>query len=285
MSELTAARRRFAQAILRQERISSPRLLRAFSVIPRERFLDAGPWRLRNIVPAYWSTLDADPVHLYNDVLVAIDEDRGLDNGLPSLWARMFDLLDIRENDRVVQIGCGTGYYSAILSEIVGSGGAVVAIDCDKALVRKARRNLRAYGNVAVVYGDGRETLCAPADAIVVHAGFAQVHPAWLDALRSRGRLLVPITNRDRRGTAFKVTRAGAGYRAEAVGPIRIMPSHGRSDEPEVKRRLRWWEATSQVRSLRRDAHARDHTCWLHVEGSCLSSRSVHGSAARRTRA
>src|SRR5690348_18175945 len=59
----------------------------------------------------------------YSDVLVAIDESRQLDTGLPSLWAHVFDVLDIKEGERVVQIGCGLGYYAAILSELVGRRG------------------------------------------------------------------------------------------------------------------------------------------------------------------
>ena len=94
--------------------------LQAFATIPRERFLREGPWRIRSeIVHDYWSTEDADPIHLYHDVLVAIDESRRLDTGLPSLWAHLYDILDIKENERVVQIGCGLGYY---YRHLVGSG-------------------------------------------------------------------------------------------------------------------------------------------------------------------
>jgi protein-L-isoaspartate(D-aspartate) O-methyltransferase len=257
---------------MRRERISSARLLQAFATVPRERFLGAGPWRLRSTAPDYWSTVDADPIHLYQDVLVAIDEDRGLDNGLPSLWARLFEMLDIKEKDRVVQIGCGTGYYSAILSEVVGPAGKIIAIDREEAFVRRARSNLRAHRNVVVIHGDGCEDVGVWADAIIAHAGFTQPHRAWLDALRINGRLLVPMTSRDRQGTLFKITHLDTGYSAEAIGPIQIIPGHGRANIVKDRRLTRWWEAMSQVRSLRRDRHARDHTCWLHAEGCCLSS-------------
>jgi protein-L-isoaspartate(D-aspartate) O-methyltransferase len=275
LKDLVAVRRRFAQAIVRQEGISSTRLLRALGTVQRERFLGKGPWRLRSVVPSYWSTLDSDPVHIYEDVLVALDERRGIDNGLPSLWAKMFNLLDIKERACVVQIGCGTGYYSAILSHLVGPKGKVIAIDCEKSFVEKARRNLRGQGNVEVVHRDGREHLGVSADVVVVHAGFSHAHRVWLNALRLNGTLLVPITNRHGQGTVFKITRSDAQYRAEAVGPIQIMASPRDSVVLDNKRLLRWWEARSQVRSLRLDAHARDRTCWLHRQGACLSTRSV----------
>jgi protein-L-isoaspartate(D-aspartate) O-methyltransferase len=278
MSDLTAARRHYAEEIKYRGQISSPRLLQAFATVPREHFLGEGPWRIRSeIVHDYWSTEDADPVRLYHDVLVAIDEDRKLDNGLPSLWARLFDVLDIKEKERVVQVGCGPGYYTAILSEMVGPGGTVVAIDCEEASVRRARRNLREHGNVEVIHGDGCRDVGGPADVIVVHAGVTYPHPLWLDSLRPHGRLMVPLTNQDRQGTLFKITRLDVGYSAEAVRRIDIFPCQGRGNATIDERLTHWWEAMSRVMSLRRDAHSKDHTCWLHEEDFCLSTQVPDG--------
>ena len=128
----------------------------------------------------YWSTKDADPIHLYQDVLVAIDEYRRLDSGLPSLWAHLFDVLDIKEQELVSQVGCGLGYFSAILSEVVGPAGTVVAIDCEKEFVERARRNLREHRNVKVIHCDACSDVGGLADVIIVHAGFTYPHPLWL---------------------------------------------------------------------------------------------------------
>ena len=202
MDDTAVARLHYAEEIKFRGQISSLGVLRAFAAVPRELFLHEGPWRIRcDVAPEYWSTADADPVHVYHDVLIAIDERRKLDNGLPSLWARLFDLLDLKANERVVQIGCGLGYYSAILSDLVGPGGKVVAMDCEEAFVRRARRNLRAWENVEVVHGDGCEDVGGPADVIIVHAGFTHPHPLWLKSLRPKGRLLgrsPPRTGRER---------------------------------------------------------------------------------------
>jgi protein-L-isoaspartate(D-aspartate) O-methyltransferase len=276
MSDLASARRHYAEEIKYRGQISSPRLLQAFAAVQRERFVGQGPWRIRSeIVHDYWSTENADPVHLYHDVLVAIDEERKLDNGLPSLWARVFDVLDVREKDRVVQVGCGPGYYTAILSEVVGPTGTVVAIDWEENFVQQARRNLRDRGNVEVVHADGCRDVGGPADVIVVHAGVTHPYALWLDSLKPNGRLMVPLTNQDRQGTLFKVTRADAGYHAEAVRRIEIFPCYGRDYRVVDERLTRWWEAMSHVKSLRRDAHAKEYTCWLHEEGFCLSMRST----------
>jgi len=282
MNDLTAARRNYIEEIKHRGKISSPRLLRAFAGIPRERFLGEGPWRLRSVVCNYWSTVDANPIYLYQDVLVAIDEDRWLDNGLPSLWARVFDVLDIKEKEHVVQVGCGTGYYSAILSEVVGPAGTVIAIEYEEALVQRARRNLRDHANVKVIHCDGCQDVGGPADVIIVHAGFSYPHPLWLDSLRPKGRLMVPLTNRARRGTLFKITRLETEYHAEAVERIEIFPGHGRGKAVVNERLTQWWEAKSRVRSLRRDAHTKDHTCWLHERGFCFSTQALNDEARSR---
>jgi protein-L-isoaspartate(D-aspartate) O-methyltransferase len=251
MTDVAAARRRYAEEIASSEKISSPPLLQALASIPREDFLEEGPWRIRSGTERdYRSTGSADPAHLYADVLVAIDENRRLDTGLPSLWAHLLDILDIRENERVVQIGCGPGYYSAILSHLVGPGGTVVAIDCDSELVERARCNLRGRENVQVVHADGFDAIPGPADVIVVHAGCACPHRSWIDALPRDGRLLVPITGQDRQGTVVKITRLATGYRADVVRGIDIFPCAGRADTPLDERLAEWWENASALSPL-----------------------------------
>jgi len=252
MRNTVTARRYFTEEIKYRAQISSPRLLEAFAAIPREDFLFEGPWRVRSdIVPDYWSTEDADPIHLYHDVLVAIDEERRLDNGLPSIWARLFDILDIKEGERVVQIGCGPGYYSAILSQVVGPAGTVIAIDCERAFVERARRNLQQYRNVEVAHRDGCRDVGGPADAIIVHAGCTHPHSLWLDSLRPNGRLMVPITEKNRQGSLFKITRLNKGYSAEAVGHMEIFPCYGRTNTPIDELLTGWWQTMSALGPLR----------------------------------
>jgi protein-L-isoaspartate(D-aspartate) O-methyltransferase len=252
MSDLAAARARYVESIAKRERISSRRLLEALATVPREDFLARGPWRVKSeAARSYRLTRDADPIHLYDNVLVAIDARRKLDTGLPSLWAHFIDLLDVGEKDRVVQIGCGLGYFSAVLSKIVGPRGAVHAIECDERLAARAAAYLRAYDNVTVVLGDGCEKIGDPADVIIVHAGFSHPHPRWLQSLRPRGRLLVPLTQRDREGAALKITRKGRGFEAEAVQQIRIFPGQGRGTTALDDRVADWWQRAAALAPLR----------------------------------
>ncbi|MBR0903757.1 protein-L-isoaspartate O-methyltransferase [Bradyrhizobium liaoningense] len=252
MSELAAARARYVERIAKRERIASKRLLDALAAVPRENFLPRGPWRIKSeAARSYRGTPDADPVHLYDNVLVAIDARRRLDTGLPSLWAHFIDVLDIKEKDRVVQIGCGLGYFSAILSKMVGPKGRVMALDCDERLAFRAANYLRPYRNVMVFHGDGCEEIRERADVIIIHAGFSYPHPLWLQALRPRGRLLVPITQRDREGAAIKITRRGRGFEAEAVQQIRIFPGRGRGVTALDDRVADWWQRASALAPLR----------------------------------
>jgi protein-L-isoaspartate(D-aspartate) O-methyltransferase len=251
MNDTAAARQRYVEQIKKRGRISSPRLLQAFAKVPRERFAGEGPWRIRTPdIRDYWPTEDANPIHLYDDVLVAIDESRKLHTGLPSLWANLFEALDIKEEERVVQIGCGLGYYSAILSELVGTHGEVLAIDCEKEFVARAKANLRGYKNVRAICADACRDVGAPADVIIVHAGFTHPHPLWLKSLRRNGRLLVPLTKQSREGIVIKVTRQDDGYHAEAVRRIEIFPGKGRGATALDEQVASWWEKASVLAPL-----------------------------------
>ena len=252
MTELDAARRRYAEAIAKREHITCAPLLRALSTVPRERFLKSGPWRIRTDGGhAYRLTPGADPLHLYADVLVAIDARRRLDTGLPSLWAHFLDVLAIAEGERVMQIGCGPGYYTAILSEMVGRKGRVLALESDKTLAACARANLRGYKNVTVMRADACRKIEGRADVMIAHAGFTCPQELWIKSLRPNGRLLLPLTGKDREGTVVKITRRGNVFEAEAIRRIKIFPGQGRGEGALETRVTDWWERALALGPLR----------------------------------
>jgi protein-L-isoaspartate(D-aspartate) O-methyltransferase len=206
------ARQRYAEELRFTAQVGSRAVVEAFAMVPRERFLGPGPWRVLSPMAMleYWTTEDADPRHLYHDVLIAIDEERRLNNGQPSLWARMYDQLELSRGGHVVHIGAGTGYYSAILAEIVGRAGRVTAIEVDPTLAARATENLAtAWPQATVVAAGGfRFQPDQPAGAIVVNAGVTHLSSDWLDALAAEnGRLLVPLTNAERWGCFLMITR------------------------------------------------------------------------------
>jgi hypothetical protein len=105
------ARLRYAEELRFAAKLRSRLLIDAFATVPRERFIGPGPWRVLSpmAMAEYRTTEDADRRHLYHDVLIAIDEERRLNNGQPSLWARMYDQLASSRGDHVVHVGAGIG--------------------------------------------------------------------------------------------------------------------------------------------------------------------------------
>jgi protein-L-isoaspartate(D-aspartate) O-methyltransferase len=280
------ARRRYAEELRYTARLASRAVIDAFATVPRERFFGPGPWRVLSpmALGEYWTTEDADPRQLYHDVLIAIDEERRLNNGQPSLWARMYDNLALSNGAHVVHVGAGTGYYSAILAEIVGGAGRVTAIEVDPALASRARESLAAWPQATVAAADGFTfRLDQPADAIVVNAGVTHLSLVWLDALAAEGgRLLVPLTNAEWWGCFLMITRLGCNpdrYRARFAGRVGVIPCVGGRDpaaEGRLKAALARGDFTA-IRSLRREPEEPDETCWLAGEGWWLSTAPAPG--------
>jgi protein-L-isoaspartate(D-aspartate) O-methyltransferase len=212
-------------------------------------------------------------------VLIAIDEERRLNNGQPSLWARMYAQLDLSNGAHIIHVGAGTGYYSAILAEIVGCAGRVTAIEIDPALAARARGNLGEWPQATVVTGDGFTFRPhRPADAIIINAGVTHLSSVWLDALAAEGgRLLAPLTNAEWWGCFVMITRLGANpisYRARFAGRVGVIPCIG-GRGPDGRGRLRVALTRGDftaIRSLRRAPEEPDETCWLAGEGWWLST-------------
>jgi protein-L-isoaspartate(D-aspartate) O-methyltransferase len=288
--KVAQARLCFAEELRHVARLTSPSVVAAFATVPRERFLGEGPWNLLSPMrgPDYWASQDDDPACLYHDILVAIDPLRRLNNGQPSLWARLYDELRLEAGNHVVHVGAGTGYYTAILAEIVGPRGRVTAIEVDPDLARRAAASLTdGWPQAEVVTADGfAYRPNDAADAIIVNAGVSHIPLNWLDALApENGRLLVPLTSQTRTGGFVLITRdAGATqsyaaqrYAARFACFTSIIPCVGGHDA-EAEKRLDAALARSQfsaIQSLRRSPEMPDDTCWLAGEGWWLSTAAV----------
>jgi len=305
---IESVRRDYAEKICRLAAVRSEGLIRGFATIAREDFVGPGPWQIAGAAelgPGLSTTPDTDPRRLYANVLVALDAERGLNNGEPAALARWLDCLDLEPGDRLLHVGCGVGYYTAIAAEAVGADGRVVGVELDPALAERARRNLLRWPNVSIVAGDGSRVATAKFDAVFVNAGATIPLPIWLEALAPGGRLLLPLTvgipNRNHGvGHMLRVARAGAsldagsgpdartsersgessveGERLSArfVSTVGIFHCAGaRTDEGDaLLRRAFAAGGHEDVRRLRRDAHARTPDCWLHGEDFCLSCRA-----------
>ncbi|MBK5920663.1 hypothetical protein CCR80_06375 [Rhodothalassium salexigens] len=202
--DLAGVRQRFAARVLRDAGVDDARLGAAFAAVSREAFLPPGPWSIGAGGGGFVTT--SDPADLYADCLVAIDPGRGLNNGQPSLHARMLHALAPPIGGTVVHIGAGRGYYTAILAHLVGPGGAVLGIEIVRDLAQAAQAALdrAGLGWAGVRHGDGHgggASLGAgadlgvdAADGVYVNAGLAGLVPEWVAVLKPGGRLVMPLT-------------------------------------------------------------------------------------------
>jgi protein-L-isoaspartate(D-aspartate) O-methyltransferase len=257
--------------------VKSAAVMRAFATVPRERFLGPGPWQICTgpAFDKYWSTQDADPRCVYHNVVIGMLPEKGLNNGQPGFWAYLLDRLDLAPGKRVLHLGCGAGYYSAILAEIVGASGHVTGIDLEEGLIARAHEALAAWPQVTVSCADASAYVPREIDTIVASAGATHAQPQWLDALPAGGQLLLPITGEQGWGQVLLATRqtTGDGFAARFIGYVGIYHFAGVRDADTAKRLDAAFKRgdMSTVKSLRRDSHAQDESCWLHAEGSCLS--------------
>jgi protein-L-isoaspartate(D-aspartate) O-methyltransferase len=281
------ARRFLAEEIRVSANIRSDRIVDALATIPRESFLPKGPWQIRGIGDAGAGsgrlTDDADPRHVYHDVAIAIDPDRNLYNGQPSLIARWLDGVGLAPGQRVIHIGCGTGYFTAIIGHVVGPNGRVDAVDVDADLAVRARISLSDQPWITVRHGNGSGDLLERADVIVVHAGASHVLEPWLDAMADGGRLLVPLTvalpgmpDGIGKGMMLLVTRRGDAWeaRVQSTMPVAIYSLKDVRDEQIAGAlgRAMMTGALLKATTVRRDPHEPAASCVVHDATTCLSA-------------
>ncbi|MGB7548992.1 MAG: rRNA adenine N-6-methyltransferase family protein [Terracidiphilus sp.] len=276
-------RRFYAEEIRVAAALASQALVNAFARVPRERFLGPPPWQFSSGVSlrpaAYRRTSDVRD--LYHDIFVALKGEQFLNNGQPSILARLLDALDLSAGKRVVHVGCGTGYYTAVIAEVVGPAGAVVALEIDPDLAARAAANLSQYAIVQVLHRDGATVSLGPADAILINAGVTHPHPAWLDGLNEAGVLVVPLlvgkTPASCDALVLRIARSGQQFAAEPVTVLTIYPSPGPRDSAIQSLLNAAFESRDilRLRSVRVDRHDRTDSCIAHASTFCLSAEAA----------
>src|SRR5947209_3594455 len=130
-TRLETIRRAYATQTMAAAGVVDRRIEAAFAAVKREDFLGPGPWQILRWDRGYEKAPSADPVYLYDDVVVAIVPERNLNNGQPSFLAALIVGIAQRTGGHAVHIGVGVGYYTAILARMVGRTGRVTAIEFD----------------------------------------------------------------------------------------------------------------------------------------------------------
>jgi protein-L-isoaspartate(D-aspartate) O-methyltransferase len=172
--------------------VQNDRVERAFATVRREDFLGSEPWQLVRWPPAP-PLPQNDPAVIYQDVLIALQPGRGVNNGSPSLHAKMLHDLAVEPGQHIAHIGAGTGYYTAMLAELTGPAGRVTAFELDETLAEQAKANLTAWRNVTVFAADGASEPTEPVDRIYVNFAVAAPTASWIERLAPGGRLLFSL--------------------------------------------------------------------------------------------
>jgi len=170
-----AEREAMVEHQLRRRGIHDERVLAAMKMVPRHEFVRGPDWP-----------------EAYADHPVPIAEQQTTSQ--PYIIAAMLQSAEIKAGDRVLEIGAGSGYQTAVLAELAGH---VFAIERYPTLVDSARKVLDrlGYHNIALVAGDGSMGLAqaAPYDVIIVSAAAPRVPPVLMEQLTSGGRMVIPV--------------------------------------------------------------------------------------------
>ena len=206
--EYRGARRRLVET-LQQQGIRDLSVLHAIDEVPRHLFVPTG---VRH--------------RAYEDSALPIGNSQTISQ--PSIHARYLELLKLKGTEKVLEIGTGSGYQTALLSRLAAQ---VFSIERIAPLLDKAREVLQQVGasNVSFMLGDG--TLgwrqFAPFDAILVGAAAPDIPQAYVEQLAEGGRLLIPLGDRDEQ-VLYLFTKHGEEMERQEIAPVRFVPLLGK---------------------------------------------------------
>jgi protein-L-isoaspartate(D-aspartate) O-methyltransferase len=206
--QFDSARREMVARQIRDRGIESPRVLDAMLAVPRHEF----------VPPSCLA-------EAYDDKPLQIGEAQTISQ--PYMVAAVADALALDPNDRVLEIGCGSGYQAAVLSRLARE---VVAIEFRTHLAASARERLARLGfkNVSVVSGDGSLgwPMASPYQAILVSAAAPAVPSALVEQLDEGGRLVIPVGDADQQDLMLIVKKENR-VTQQTLFPCRFVPLLG----------------------------------------------------------
>ncbi len=205
--DFVAARKRMVEEQIRARGITQPQVLAAMEQVPRHLFV---PEAVRD--------------EAYEDHPLPIDYGQTISQ--PYIVALMTELLDLKKTDKVLEIGTGSGYHSAVLSRVASE---VYSIEIIEPLGLQARHTLHSlgYDNVHVRIGDGYGGWPeeAPFDAIILTAAPPRLPQPLVEQLKVGGRLVVPVGDFLQDLSVFTKTKDGLVRRK--IAPVRFVPMTG----------------------------------------------------------
>jgi protein-L-isoaspartate(D-aspartate) O-methyltransferase len=212
--DFAAQRQLMVQQQLMPRGISDARVLAAMSKVPREEFVPAD-----------------SRAASYEDGPLPIGYDQTISQ--PYIVAFMTEKLQLKPNNRVLEVGTGSAYQAAVLAELVAD---VYTIEIVEPLAKNAEATLQrlGYKNVHVKAGDGYSGWPenAPFDAIIVTCAPNHVPQQLTDQLQDGGRMIIPVGERFAQQLYFLEKKDGR-LRESAVLPVRFVPMAGEGVKPK----------------------------------------------------
>lgn len=155
--------------------------------------------------------------------------DSGITTTALSLGLTMLDLLELKRGDKVLEIGTGTGYYTALIAEIVGDSN-VVSIEIDDEIFEFAKnRLLNRYKNMKLIKGDGSIGYKPeqPYDKAIAWAAFPTIPCMVYDQLKEGGILVVPIEDHRGKQGLYKIVKTSQGASITRLFEVIFMRARG----------------------------------------------------------
>jgi len=209
MDDLAIPRHRMVEHLRSHYKIADERVLAAMESVPRHRFV---PEALRT--------------QAYKDNALPIAGGQTISQ--PYIVARMTELLGLKGTERVLEIGGGSGYQTAVLSALAKR---VYTIERLSVLAAELKKKVVEFGlrNVSVRCDDGTAgwKVYAPFDAILVAAGGPEIPEPLLEQLEIGGRLVIPVGETQKSQMLIRVTHTANGYEKENCGPCAFVPLIG----------------------------------------------------------
>ena len=208
-------RKKMVNTQIKLRGIRDPNVLTAMNTVPRHAF----------VLPRYQS-------QAYADYPLPIDHNQTISQ--PYIVAFMTEALALDPNDRVLEIGTGSGYQAAVCAEIAKE---VFTIEIVKPLARSAAKRLKdlAYTNVHVKAGDGFFGWPdhAPFDAIIGTAAAGRIPPALLEQLKPGGLMILPVEDHQGFQHLILITKDSDGaIHKKTILPVRFVPMTGEVEQP-----------------------------------------------------
>ncbi len=209
MNEVLFQKEEMIEKQLKARGIKDPRVLEAMMEVPREEFIPK-----------------ALVEHAYKDTPLPIDEEQTISQ--PYVVGLAAEILNIREDDRVLDVGTGSGYAAAVMSKL---GKEVYTIERHKTLAEAAKKRFDqlGYDNIHVLHGDGTKGWPehAPFDAINIAAGAPRIPEFLKKQLAIGGRLIIPGGSEFRTQRLVLATKMNGEFKERDLGSVQFVPLIG----------------------------------------------------------